>query len=255
MPAINYIGKNFKTYDVKQHKHSYWELIYCTGGSGTIIFENAKPLEYNVNEIVVIPPNTLHSNTSQTGFKNIHMTVAGWTPSFKNAIVVKDNQQKDLFTTMDMCYRHFSAMSGCSSNIIMAFTDLILGFISQFDGSSQTSQHIELIANAIIENFYDANFSIDSIYSQFDLSKDYIRRQFIKEKGVSPLQFLNQTRINSAQKLLLSRNINNLKIYEIAERCGFNDQLYFSRVFKKFVGVSPKEYIGEPKNSNYNDED
>ncbi len=130
---------------------------------------------------------------------------------------------------------------------------MILGFISQFDGSSQTSQHIELIANAIIENFYDANFSIDSIYSQFDLSKDYIRRQFIKEKGVSPLQFLNQTRINSAQKLLLSRNINNLKIYEIAERCGFNDQLYFSRVFKKFVGVSPKEYIGEPKNNNYND--
>ncbi|MDE5654629.1 MAG: AraC family transcriptional regulator, partial [Clostridia bacterium] len=58
-----------------------------------------------------------------------------------------------------------------------------------------------------------------------------------------------------AQKLLLSRNINNLKIYEIAERCGFNAQLYFSRVFKKFVGVSPKEYIGEPKNSNYNEED
>ena len=89
MPAINYIGKNFKTYDVKQHKHSYWELIYCTGGSGTIIFENAKPLEYNVNEIVVIPPNTLHSNTSQTGFKNIHMTVAGWTPSFRNQTVSK----------------------------------------------------------------------------------------------------------------------------------------------------------------------
>lgn len=135
----------------------------------------------------------------------------------------------------------------------MSFTDLILGFITEFDGSLQTSQHIELIANAIIENFSDANFSIDSIYSEFDLSKDYVRRQFIKEKGVSPLQFLNQTRINAAQKLLLSRNINNLKIYEIAERCGFNDQLYFSRVFKKCVGVSPKEYIGEPKNDNYND--
>ncbi len=253
MPIINYIGKNVKTYDVKQHKHSYWELIYCTGGSGKIVFENAKSLSYNQNEIVVIPPNTLHSNTSQTGFKNIHMTVAGWSPTFKGAIVVSDNQQKDLFTTMNMCYRHFSAMSGCSSNIIMSFTDLILGFITQFDGSLKASQHIELIANAIIENYSDANFSIDSIYSEFDLSKDYVRRQFIKEKGVSPLQFLNQTRINAAQKLLVSRNINNLKIYEIAERCGFNDQLYFSRVFKKCVGISPKEYIGEPKNDSYND--
>ena len=134
----------------------------------------------------------------------------------------------------------------------MAFTDLILGFISQFDGTMQTSHHIEIISNAIIENFSDANFSIDSIYDEFDLSKDYIRRQFIKEKGISPLQFLNNTRINSAQKLLLSRNINNLKIYEIAERCGFSDQLYFSRVFKKIVGVSPKEYVGEPTNEPYN---
>lgn len=252
MPIINYIGKNMKTYDVKQHKHNYWEIIYCTNGSGRIVFENARPLEYSQYEMVVIPPNTLHSNTSHSGFRNIHMTVAGWSPNFKSAVVVKDNQQKDLYTTMNMCFRHFSATQSCSSNIIMAFTDLILGFISQFDGTMQTSHHIEIISNAIIENFSDANFDIDSIYDEFDLSKDYVRRQFIKEKGISPLQFLNNTRINAAQKLLISRNINNLKIYEIAERCGFTDQLYFSRVFKKIVGVSPKEYVGEPTNDSYN---
>ena len=39
MPIINYIGKNMKTYDVKQHKHNYWEIIYCTNGSGRIVFE------------------------------------------------------------------------------------------------------------------------------------------------------------------------------------------------------------------------
>ena len=252
MPFINYIGKNMKTYDVKQHKHNFWEIIYCTNGSGRITFENGKPLDYTQNEVVVIPPNTLHSNSSQSGFKNIHMTVAGWTPNFKGAVVIKDNQQKDLYTMMNMCFRHFSQTKSCSSNIIMSFTDLILGFIMQFDGTLQTSHHIETIANAIIENYADPNFNIDSVYGEFDLSKDYIRRQFIKEKGISPLQFLNNTRINCAQKLLLSRNINNLKIYEIAERCGFNDQLYFSRVFKKIVGVSPKEYIGEPTNDQYN---
>ena len=67
MPIINYIGKNMKTYDVKPHKHNFWEIIYCTNGSGKIIFENAKPLEYSQNEIVVIPPNIVHSNTSQVG--------------------------------------------------------------------------------------------------------------------------------------------------------------------------------------------
>ena len=95
-------------------------------------------------------------------------------------------------------------------------------------------------------------FSLDDVYKTFALSKDYIRRQFIKEKGISPLQFLNNTRIAFAQKLLLSKNVNNYKIYEIAEMCGFSDQLYFSRVFKKITGISPKEYTCIPKADKYN---
>ena len=75
---------------------------------------------------------------------------------------------------------------------------------------------------------------------------------FVKEKGISPLQFLSNTRINFAQKLLLSKDVNNYKIYEIAEMCGFTDQLYFSRVFKKITGVSPKEFTESPKIQNYN---
>ena len=99
-----------------------------------------------------------------------------------------------------------------------------------------------MLFRSIIDGFSDPNFSVDEIYREIPLSKDYLRRQFIKERGISPLQFLNQTRINYAQKLLLSKNINNYKIYEIAEMCGFLDQLYFSRVFKKTTGLSPKAY-------------
>ena len=111
-----------------------------------------------------------------------------------------------------------------------------------FRSNMGSSQHVENMANIIIDGFSDPNFSVDEIYREIPLSKDYLRRQFIKERGISPLQFLNQTRINYAQKLLLSKNINNYKIYEIAEMCGFLDQLYFSRVFKKTTGLSPKAY-------------
>ena len=251
MAIINYIGKNMKTYDVQKHQHNYWEIVYCTNGNGVIATEGGQAIHYSKNQVVVIPPYTTHTNTSQNGFRNIHMTVANWSPAFKGAVLINDNEKKDLLAILSMCLRYFNTDGTQHSDIIISFTELILSMLMSLGGSNHTSRHIEIIANAILENFSDPDFDIDDIYSQFDLSKDYIRRQFIKEKGISPLQFLNTTRISFAQKLLLSKNINNYKIYEVAEMCGFTDQLYFSRVFKKITGVSPKEFNETPKIDNY----
>ncbi len=252
MPIINYIGRNMKTYDVSIHSHDYWEIIYCTNGNGTIKIQNGQDIQYTKNQVVIIPPKTIHSNTSQNGFKNIHMTVANWNPAFKNAVLINDNEKCDLYTILNICLRYFNTEDMGHSDIIMSFTELILSMLMTFGDSFQSSHHIEAIANMILENFSDPQFDLESVYDKFDLSKDYIRRQFIKEKGISPLQFLSNTRINFAQKLLLSKDINNYKIYEIAEMCGFTDQLYFSRVFKKITGVSPKEFTESPKIQNYN---
>ena len=252
MSIINYIGRNMKTYNVSSHKHDYWEIIYCTNGNGVITPSTGAAVKYTKNQAVVIPPNVEHTNTSQNGFRNIHLTVANWNPSFKNIVLVNDNEKSDLYTVLNMCLRYFNNEATAQSDILMSFTELIVSMLNTFGGATHTSKHIEIIANTILENFSDPDFDFEQIYSQFDLSKDYIRRQVIKEKGISPLQFLNTTRINFAQKLLLSKNINNYKIYEIAEMCGFTDQLYFSRVFKKVTGISPKEFTEAPKLDKYN---
>ena len=231
MPIINYIGKNMKTYNVSRHQHDYWEIIY-----------------YSRNQIVIIPPHTLHANSSESGFRNIYLTIANWAPSFKKALLVSDNPQKDIYNVLNLCYRYFNTETRNQANIILSFTELVINILTAFAGTNNCSRQVEIIASAIVENFSDPTFSLDDVYKTFALSKDYIRRQFIKEKGISPLQFLNNTRIAFAQKLLLS----NYKIYEIAEMCGFSDQLYFSRVFKKITGISPKEYTCIPKADKYN---
>ncbi len=253
MPIINYIGKTMKTYTASGHQHVYWEIIYFPNGDGRIeFFDDNAPIAYSRNQIVILPPHTLHSNTSESGFRNIYLTVANWTPSFKKAVLLSDNPQKDIYNVLNLCYRYFNTDTGNQANIIMSFTELIINILSAFAGTNNCSRHVEIIASAIVENFSDPSFSLEDVYAEFPLSKDYIRRQFIKEKGISPLQFLNVTRIGFAQKLLLSKNVNNYKIYEFAEMCGFSDQLYFSRVFKKITGVSPKEYTSIPKSEKYN---
>ena len=58
------------------------------------------------------------------------------------------------------------------------------------------------------------------------------------------MDYLVKTRIDESKFLLVNSS---LKIKEIASEVGYEDSLYFSKVFKKITGVSPKEYIRSEK--------
>lgn len=70
-------------------------------------------------------------------------------------------------------------------------------------------------------------------------SKNYFGQLFKSETGMTVNEYLNFLRVDRAKKLLRETN---LKIYEIAYQTGFSDHFYFSIVFKKIIGISPKEY-------------
>lgn len=251
MPIINYIGKNVKTYTVDAHSHDYWEIIYYTEGEGSIIMENGERCNYSKNQIVLVPPHLLHSNVSETGFKNIHFTVDNWVPKFRTVTRIDDTVGRDVLTLLNLCYKYYYTEVWGKSAIIVSLTELILNMLTSLGGNMHKSEYVERIEASIIENFSDPDFTTEKAYEGIPLSADYIRRQFIKEMGVSPLHFLINTRISFAQKLLLD-DLSNYKIREIAEMCGFDDQLYFSRVFKKVTGFCPMDYIELPKVEKYN---
>jgi AraC-like DNA-binding protein len=60
--------------------------------------------------------------------------------------------------------------------------------------------------------------------------------------GVSPLKYLTQIRISHAKRLLRLKQRSGMSIQEIAWLSGFQDSLYFSRVFKKATGVAPQDW-------------
>lgn len=71
------------------------------------------------------------------------------------------------------------------------------------------------------------------------VSEDYLGRVFSKELGLTPWEYLNRYRILQAKSLLLNSMEN---IGSIARQVGFNDQAYFSRVFRKVTGQSPQAF-------------
>lgn len=90
-----------------------------------------------------------------------------------------------------------------------------------------------------IEHHYQSDLSLQDIAGHFYVSREYISRKFKQELGDNFSDYLGKYRIDKAKLLMLNPN---LKISQIAEMVGIHDVKYFSKVFKKIEGVSPKDY-------------
>ena len=90
-----------------------------------------------------------------------------------------------------------------------------------------------------IRTNYSRELTLQEISEQFFLSREYISRKFKQEFNENIVDFLSRIRIESAKALLANPK---LKIVEISQAVGYQDEKYFSKVFKKFEGVSPNEF-------------
>ena len=91
----------------------------------------------------------------------------------------------------------------------------------------------------IDSHYHDSNLSIQAIAASADLSRYHFSRIFKQTFELSPYAYLGNKRIDKAKELLLTTK---LQSAQIAERVGFNDYPYFCNVFKKHIGMTPKQY-------------
>ena len=91
----------------------------------------------------------------------------------------------------------------------------------------------------IIQTSYNQDISLQSVAEEIGVSKVYLSQLFRKEAGTTFLDVLTKQRIDQAKRLLIKTN---LKIYEIAQRTGFQKGQYFSQVFRQETGKKPLDY-------------
>ncbi len=116
--------------------------------------------------------------------------------------------------------------------------NLIIFEILQLKNKNAYNYHVEKIKDYIFLHFKD-NLTIEEISKKLNLHPTYCGAIFKKTTGCGILQYINNLRINQS-KLLLSEN--DLSIAEIGELVGIKDCYYFSKLFKRTVGISPLEY-------------
>ena len=242
MLKIDNIGKLYtNTYRVELHKHNLWEAVYYTQGEGYLQI-GEETVSFKAGDIFILPPSVPHSDWANEGFQDIFFT-------FYRTDLARDRyhhfQDNDGQAALHLLNQMFDAYMRNDSNrerIVNLLFELFFQYLYAWDITAQSNPYVESIRSAIITHFSDPHFSVAEVIEELHLNANYARDLFVQWVGCTPLQFLAEKRIEYAKQLLHSRYRSNYSIQEIAFLCGYLDPDYFSRVFRKHTGQSPRNW-------------
>ena len=107
------------------------------------------------------------------------------------------------------------------------------------EGSDKYRELIDKVKHYIRENYEKEQLSLNDISRQAGVSYSHLSKVFSQETGQTITEFMTATRMAKAKELLKTTGH---KTFEIAFSVGYNDQHYFSNLFKKVTGMTPMEY-------------
>ena len=118
----------------------------------------------------------------------------------------------------------------------------ILNFTLDYRDSKMTSRYGSIILKAkeyIDKNYANQNTTLTSVADYVCLSPNHFSTIFSQECNTTFIEYLTNVRIEKARQLIKNTD---MKGYDIAYECGFSDPHYFSYIFKKNTGLTPREY-------------
>lgn len=228
-------------------------FLYCTKGKGEIYSKGVKNLILP-NQFFIIPKEVKHEYRADESdpwsiywfhFKGEianqlyyrYQTIK--TKNYKNIAFSKD--RIDVF---DQIFKLFSLNN--LENQLEYANLLSLNFISSFIyNDSNTDINVvnkdditNNVKNYLLQRI-DSTLNLNDIAKEFNFSKSYLQSKFKKNTGYSIIAFFN---LKKTQKACEYLNYTDLSIKQISYKIGFEDPLYFSRIFKNFMGESPRKY-------------
>lgn len=148
-----------------------------------------------------------------------------------DSIPISYDWENRLQTTFTLC----KSWDALCEEVFKLFADLFNAF-----QSLNAPRNIMREVEEYITKNYTERITNQSLARHFGFVPSYISRMFREYKGVSPCDYLTQVRIENAQRII--RETGNVNFHEISYALGFSDSSYFSKIFKKIVGMTPTEY-------------
>jgi AraC-like DNA-binding protein len=248
--------------------------IYLVGAGGARLFVLGKEQQLRPGYLYIIPPFTLHSDACDGHFEHTYLHVyeemgteeslfEQWTIPveikaspldellFRRLLEINPDKALDYFDpqTYDNSrnlYKSIADTTKHSTPVQMETEGIVEMLLARFLACSvksiQTEDFRILKALTYIRKHIDQKISITELAAHCRLSEYHFLRLFKRELKVSPINYINQKKIERAQLLLV---VYEKSIKEIAYSLSFENVSYFTRLFKHVVGKTPSRYREE----------
>lgn len=239
--------------------HENIELLFCTSGKGKVKCDT-KFFDFETGDLVVVNPNTLHTIISDTRvtyhcliidrsflelnglpvndfrFKE-HIRDENVIKAFRNineAFKLRDNDSEFWVSTNIRC--------AVLSLMVILCKDYITAKINGNDVKSVSCERVKKVM-LYIHNNLSKQITLDEIAEHIGISKYHLSREFKDWTSKTIFDFINILKCKEAQEMLYS----GARVSETAVACGFDSLSYFSRTFKKHMGILPSECLKTTK--------
>lgn len=244
--SVNNFGYFKKTERIintlRKSGRSDYQIIYIENGTGTFTFDK-KVYNLRSGNVVIFRPfeRQEYYFSLNSNYYWVHFTGTG-VEKLLDELKLNDTffytgeffGFKEVFEKMikDNAINDVATASLLSAHVI--------SLLSLTSRKLHTTDSVIHRAIEKMQTDFTSKLTIEDYAKICGLSEYHFIRKFKKETSLTPLQYKNKVIVTKATELLETTNLN---ISEIAHLLGFEDSLYFSRVFKKEKGVSPKRYI------------
>lgn len=235
------------------HVHPFTELFFITSGTG--FFEiDRQAISVSEGDLIIINPNCYHTEKSIDsddaleyivfGINNLALEEAHKTLVYKQFNF--DNRKDEILYYLNILIKELEEKNRNYELACKSILTLFLIYISRNSSPhlliAETSEKLN-VECLKIKNYIDSNFSqdinLDFLANMTYMNKFHLVHLFTKQMGISPINYLIKKRIDESKNLLLTTNYT---IKDITSIVGFSNSSYFSQMFKKVTGISPRVY-------------
>lgn len=249
------------------HQHDFHEIMIIVGGGGVHHFEGRHEI-ISMGDVFVVPPHVLHGYEVEENcgiqilnvlFDLQRLRMGLWDvkdiPGFHALFSIQSNSHfephlklnaADLAVVSsiveEMEEEQEGMVPGADFSKLTNLRRLILFLSRRYSHMtrlvSKSATEMEAVTSHMETHLGD-DLDFEDLEAMVDTSPATFRRQFRETYGCAPMVYLQELRIKKAMMLLGDPHKN---ITDISFEVGFNDQSYFTRVFKKKNGMTPKQF-------------